>query len=314
MRCGRSDEEHLRPERINILLTANGNNTESVKTEHHRTICCSRSVNDKIHDVVLRRIIRTDDRKESCGLKITAMKESGRMNDTTIDEIGMDTMKRKNMKSGVLSLYGAAAAVLTAGLIVGTIAAPAEVQAAPAYNSKYTQTISMQELMLPALKNKWNNGDLQAEQIKQAMRFDQMDQEDVMKLVSQGVTIPADGLKKLADEGMITRYLYKFLSGEPYEPKDFEGVFDAAYYYGANPDLMAAGIPYDENTLFQHFLTQGMAQGRVASAEFNPQIFRANYPKMTKDVDNATLYVMYLIYGKDDKLVADHLLKGAAKN
>lgn len=236
------------------------------------------------------------------------------MNDTTMDENGMHKMKRKNKKSRVFSFFGTAAAVLTTGIVLGTIATPAEVQAAPAYNSKYTQTISMQELMLPALKNKWNNGNLQAEQIKQAMRFDQMDQEDVMKLVSQGVTIPEDGLKKLADEGMITRYLYKFLSGEPYEPKDFEGVFDAAYYYGANPDLMAAGIPYDENTLFQHFLTQGMAQGRVASVEFNPQIFRANYPKMTKDVDNATLYVMYLIYGKDDKLVADHLLKSAAKN
>ena len=55
-------------------------------------------------------------------------------------------------------------------------------------------------------------------------------------------------------------------------------------------------------------MTNGMAQGLAGNEEFQPDIFKANYPDLVKNIggDNATCYVYYLIYGKEQGLVADH--------
>ena len=51
-----------------------------------------------------------------------------------------------------------------------------------------------------------------------------------------------------------------------------------------------------------------MAQGLAGNEEFQLDIFKANYPDLVKNIggDNATCYVYYLIYGKEQGLVADH--------
>lgn len=56
----------------------------------------------------------------------------------------------------------------------------------------------------------------------------------------------------------------------------YRAVFDASYYYNAYPDV-AAAYGMDEAALFAHFLNFGIYEGRSASAEYNPQAYRARY-------------------------------------
>ena len=55
--------------------------------------------------------------------------------------------------------------------------------------------------------------------------------------------------------------------------------FDMDYYYNTYPDLQAA-LGYDYNSLYQHYLTSGLAEGRSGSAEFNCLVYRNNYPDL----------------------------------
>ncbi len=52
--------------------------------------------------------------------------------------------------------------------------------------------------------------------------------------------------------------------------------FDAEYYYNANPDLQAA-IGKNAETLRNHYLQNGLKEGRSGSAEFNCKIYMNNY-------------------------------------
>ena len=205
------------------------------------------------------------------------------------------------------------AAVAAAAALVCTLAQPAALSAsaAPAYESRWTQTISMEELLLPALSNPWTDANGTYRQLKQALRFKTLYQGNILSLWQKGARIPAESLRMLSEEGLISGYLYKLIAGLPFAASDFRDVFNANYYYAANPDLAAAGIPLDENQLFQHFLTQGMAQGRVAAPSFNLSYFKANYPQLEKAMgcSNVNWYLYYILYGKDNGQVADRLLK-----
>lgn len=55
--------------------------------------------------------------------------------------------------------------------------------------------------------------------------------------------------------------------------------FDVDYYYNTYPDLQAA-LGYDYNSLYQHYLNSGLAEGRSGSAEFNCLVYRNNYPDL----------------------------------
>lgn len=52
--------------------------------------------------------------------------------------------------------------------------------------------------------------------------------------------------------------------------------FDAEYYYNANPDLQAA-IGKNASALHNHYLQNGLKEGRFGSAEFNCKIYMNNY-------------------------------------
>lgn len=184
------------------------------------------------------------------------------------------------------------------------------VQAAAAYPSKYTQTVKMEELIKPALLNQWNNSDNMYEQLEQMLLYKTINQGNILTLSQQGVKFPAESLKKLAAEGLISGYLYKLISGLPYETSDFKDVFDASYYYAANPDIQGV-VSNDEQALFNDFLTNGMAAGRAGSATFNPAYLKANYPALAVNLgdNNMNYYVYYIIYGKDNMMIADRLLK-----
>lgn len=53
-------------------------------------------------------------------------------------------------------------------------------------------------------------------------------------------------------------------SAAPAVPKQYESVFNAAYYAARYPDL-AAVLGSDEAALFNHFITCGAAEGRVGA-------------------------------------------------
>lgn len=55
----------------------------------------------------------------------------------------------------------------------------------------------------------------------------------------------------------------------------YSTIFDADYYYNANPDLQSA-IGYDAFQLFQHFCTSGMAEGRKGCEDFDVTIYKEN--------------------------------------
>lgn len=193
-------------------------------------------------------------------------------------------------------------AAVSAAVILAGSALP--VRAAAAYDSDYTQTVTMESLLIPALMNPKTNDDGVYRQLYQALRFQKLTQGSIFDMYQKGVRYPVAALQKLAADGLISTYLYKLMAGLPQGPEDFAPVFNAAYYYAANPDLAAAGIPYDENTLFVNFLTSGMQAGRIASAEFNPSYFQINYPQFAAALgDNpAAGYVFYLIYHEDYQL------------
>lgn len=179
------------------------------------------------------------------------------------------------------------------------------------YHSSYSQTISMKTLLIPAI-NAAADAKSVTRQLTNALAYRQITQADIFEMRSEGVNIPDETLKALSDAGYISSYLYKYFSGQAFTAEDFSAVFDAAYYYGANPELMEAGIAYNEDTLLQDFLTVGMALGRQASADFNLAYFKANYPALAESLGdgNANYYIYYILYGKDSGLVADRLLNG----
>ena len=59
-------------------------------------------------------------------------------------------------------------------------------------------------------------------------------------------------------------------------PGNIDLVFDAVYYADHNPDLYEA-FGYDHDQLLEHFLTTGMAEGRVAKADFDVNVYRETY-------------------------------------
>ena len=69
------------------------------------------------------------------------------------------------------------------------------------------------------------------------------------------------------------------------------GLFDAAWYLNANPDIAAAGHPADE-----HFLTDGWREGRRPNPYFDPAWYLAQNPDVARAGANPLLH--YLIVGE----------------
>ncbi|NBK93441.1 vancomycin resistance protein [bacterium 1XD21-13] len=75
--------------------------------------------------------------------------------------------------------------------------------------------------------------------------------------------------------------------------------FDVDYYYNTYPDLQAA-LSYNYNSLYQHYLNFGLAEGRSGSAEFNCLVYRNNYPDLQAAFGNnySAYCAHYENYGK----------------
>ena len=76
-------------------------------------------------------------------------------------------------------------------------------------------------------------------------------------------------------------------------------IFNAAFYAMANPDI-AQVIGTDPAALYQHFVTSGMAEGRLGAATFNVQVYIANNPDLVALLGNnlPAYYNHYLTQGQ----------------
>lgn len=85
----------------------------------------------------------------------------------------------------------------------------------------------------------------------------------------------------------------------------FDPVFNSTYYASSNPDV-AAAFGTDEALLFSHFLTFGMAEGRLCNEEFNVQVYKAANPDLVAAFgdDLTSYYVHYINCGQAEGRVA----------
>lgn len=76
-------------------------------------------------------------------------------------------------------------------------------------------------------------------------------------------------------------------------------VFDPTFYATKYPDLKAA-FGNDANALFNHFLTNGMKEGRQGNAEFEVNAYRARYADLNAAFGNdlPKYYMHYITNGK----------------
>lgn len=86
----------------------------------------------------------------------------------------------------------------------------------------------------------------------------------------------------------------------------YASVFDANYYYAANPDVaVLCGMDY--RALLNHFLTVGMYEGRSASYDFNPSVYINKNPDLQKVFGtNIVLYFKhYALVGCKENRIAN---------
>lgn len=89
------------------------------------------------------------------------------------------------------------------------------------------------------------------------------------------------------------------ISDRIYEGIDLSPVFNATYYGGRYPDLLAAGLKSPDQ-LWMHFTTFGMLEARQASAEFSPVTYRNTNPDLNAAFgdDWEAYYKHYCMVGK----------------
>jgi N-acetylmuramoyl-L-alanine amidase len=87
---------------------------------------------------------------------------------------------------------------------------------------------------------------------------------------------------------------------------DYSPVFDASYYYSEYPDV-AAVFGYDETALLEHFIVNGMSEGRQGSAEFSVEYYRNRYPDLYEAFgdDLPSYYYHYINCGKSEGRIAN---------
>ena len=82
-------------------------------------------------------------------------------------------------------------------------------------------------------------------------------------------------------------------------------IFNAKYYADSNPDVKEA-FGYDEESLYQHYLTFGLSEGRSASPVFDVVAYREMYGDLDEAFgDNWDAYVEhYFTYGVEEHRVS----------
>lgn len=174
--------------------------------------------------------------------------------------------------------------------------------AAPAYDSAYTDTVSLESLIKPALLKNTDSAGIYR-QLKLAIQYKGLNEGDLTHLFFyNGVVIPPECVNMLYADGYISSYTYKTLLLIPYTLDDFAPVFDPVYYYNNNKDLQAV-CAYDPNAMFYHFLLVGQFEGRPASPSFNLGAYKEKNPDLVSvyGSNNAFYYQHYMLFGRFER-------------
>lgn len=120
--------------------------------------------------------------------------------------------------------------------------------------------------------------------------------------VNKAVVEFMDGSKQTISEKQLYGEKYNHvLQGTPFldTVNQYAAVYNYKDYMNYNPDL-AAIFSDNQKALFEHFINNGMKEGRQASSEFNLAAYKANNPDLVAIFgdDNAKYYEHYISSGK----------------
>lgn len=92
-----------------------------------------------------------------------------------------------------------------------------------------------------------------------------------------------------------------------YDNIDYTAVFDPVYYYYTYSDLWNSDIT-NANTLFEHFITVGMIEGRQANENFSPIAYKeknSDIKAALGEGDYPAYYRHYLVYGINENRICN---------
>ena len=120
--------------------------------------------------------------------------------------------------------------------------------------------------------------------------FNKVGVDAIGKAIAMGVlgkAIPT----KIAIHDPLKKYVYKGV--------DFAAVFDEQYYLDMNQDVKAA-VEKGITDAFLHFVSFGMNEGRLASPDFNVQVYKERYSDLKNAFGNnlPAYYEHYCLHGK----------------
>ena len=117
-----------------------------------------------------------------------------------------------------------------------------------------------------------------------------------------------------ADAKGINNYYSSSTPVKEVRERDYALVYDYNYYINKYSDLKKA-YGTNRNAVFNHFLTNGMNEGRQAIASFNVSYYKQNYADLQKAYGNDTkaYYNHYIKYGYNEGRVADKLISSTTK-
>lgn len=156
-----------------------------------------------------------------------------------------------------------------------------------------------EELMAPAMAKRTDANGVYR-QLRLALKYEQINEATVNHFYfDKTMNVPADAMKMLYNDGLISSYTYKCVTGEALTATDIAGVFDPTYYFNHNADLQAA-VGNDATALFTHFVKYGMKEGRQGNAAFNPSSYKTKNADVAAAYgdDLAQYYKHYLLFGR----------------
>ena len=152
---------------------------------------------------------------------------------------------------------------------------------------------------------------LTEDEIQNAMYTDYVDFENIfcnslidhLKVERAVITYMDGSTEMISGSDVVSDYRNAPLQDVPFLPivQVFNPVYNYNDYKELNPDLLAV-LGDNPKLLFEHFLMNGMKEGRQGSKEFNLAAYKANNPDLVAAFgeDNMKYYEHYLSSGKTE--------------
>lgn len=115
------------------------------------------------------------------------------------------------------------------------------------------------------------------------------------------VTYMDNSKQTISSDNVISDYRYYVLQNQPFLPTvaRYSAVYNYNDYKTLNPDLVSV-LGDNEKLLFEHFINNGVKEGRQGSVEFNLAAYKANNPDLVAAFgeDNVKYYEHFISSGK----------------